>query len=187
MLLSPGLIGRNVKSCIDRANRSRSICSMDEHAAAQRSSLVRESLGSDVSASVLLTDEADRVLLVKSVSGVYWTIPSAIAREDEAPHDRAERLMAEQLGVTALAGRLLVIGWSPATKDHSRAVVNFLFEGGMIHNEESLVKDLSELTDARFFTWEQVEGVVSAVLAEWLEAARQAREDSVPAYLPTVA
>jgi 8-oxo-dGTP diphosphatase len=143
-------------------------------------------LGPLATASVLLTDKSDNVLLVRSADADPWTIPSSVVTGDEAPHDCVERLVSQQLGLTAIAGRLLVISWTSAAKDKSRAVVDFLFDGGAVHNEAALFAGTGALTVSRFFSWEQAESEVSATLAEGLHSARNAREGGGATYIPGV-
>ena len=142
-------------------------------------------LGPFVTASVLLTDRSDNVLLVRSADADSWMIPSSVVAGDEAPHDCIERLVSQQLGLTAIAGRLLVISWTPAVKGKNRAVVDFLFDGGAVHNDASLSAVVGALV-SRFFSWEQAASEVSATLAKWLHSARNAREHGGATYIPGV-
>ena len=162
---------------------SRSLCLMGEFTAALESCGAGQ-LGPLVTASVLLTDKSDNVLLVRSADTDSWTIPSSVVVGDEAPHDCVERLVSQQLGLTAIAGRLLVISWTPAAKDKNRAVVDFLFDGGAIHNEAALSTGAGAPVVSRFFSWEQAESEVSATLAGWLHSASNAREDGGANYIP---
>jgi ADP-ribose pyrophosphatase YjhB (NUDIX family) len=141
-------------------------------------------LGLFVTASVLLRDKSGNLLLVRSADADSWTIPSSVVTGDESPHDSVERLASQQLGLTAVAGQLLVISWTPATKDKNRAVVDFLFDGGTVHNEAALSAGAGTWAASRFFSWKQAENVVSAPLAEWLRSARTAREDGGATYIP---
>jgi len=128
-------------------------------------------VGPIVTASVLLTDESDNVLLIRCDSQL-WTIPSSGVAGDEAPHDCVERLVSQQLGLTAIAGRLL----DPSREYQNRAVANFLFDGGAVHNKAAMFAGTGASSAFRFFSWEQAETEVSATLAKWLDSARNARE-----------
>ncbi|MBV9446302.1 MAG: NUDIX hydrolase [Streptosporangiaceae bacterium] len=66
-----------------------------------------------VSASMLLTDTRDRVLLVKPSYRPYWSLPGGIVEADEAPHECASREIAEEIGLDIKAGDLLVVDWAP--------------------------------------------------------------------------
>jgi 8-oxo-dGTP diphosphatase len=137
-----------------------------------------------VTASVLLTDKSDNVLLVRSDHS--WVIPSSAVAGDEAPHDCAERLASQQLGLTTVAGRLLVISWTPGSEEKSRAVVDFLFDGGAVYNESALPAGAGAPEVFRFFTWEQAESQVSAAVAKRLRPLREGREEEGAAYIPGV-
>lgn len=140
-----------------------------------------------VTASVLLTDKLDNVLLIRPADAGSWTIPSSAIAGGESPHDCVGRLVSQQLGLTAIAGRLLVISWTQAVADENPAVVDFLFDGGAVHNEAALAADDCVSAVFRFFSWEQAEDNVSAPLAESLHSARAAREAGGATYLPSVA
>jgi 8-oxo-dGTP diphosphatase len=144
-------------------------------------------LGPYVTASVLLTDQSDNVLLATSPDDHSWAIPNSVVAGDEAPHDCVARLVSQQLGLTAIAGPLLVISWVPAAEPEDRAVMNFLFDGGAVHNETALSARDGVPGCFRFFSWEQAEAAVSASQAEWLQSARKGRADGFTAYLPGVA
>jgi 8-oxo-dGTP diphosphatase len=138
-----------------------------------------------VYACMLLTDADDHVLLVKPGNRDYWAIPGGAVKKDETPHDCAERGVAEEPGLTAVAGDLLVVSWSPPLGDRPRAVVNFLFDGGTVHNPLGLHMQGDERGGPQFFTWEQAETKMPADTAAFVSAARQAREDHRTIYLPS--
>lgn len=148
-----------------------------ESGGGQRGPLVR--------ASVLLTDNSGNVLLVRSADADTWTIPSAAVAGDEAPHDCVERLVAQQLGLTVIAGPLLVIGWRPAAGEKNPAIVDFMFDGGEVFNEAALAASSNASVAFRFFSWKEAESEVPPAIASWLHSARNAREDDRAAYLPS--
>jgi 8-oxo-dGTP diphosphatase len=160
---------------------SATICVMSEFTAALKPHGTGQ-LDPFVAASVLLTDKSDNVLLVRSADN-SWTIPNCMVSGDEAPHDCVARLVSQQLGLTAIAGQLLVISWTPAACHKDRAVVNFLFDGGAVHNEAALSVGGGALGVFRFFSWEQAESEVSATLAKWLPPARKGRKKGRTLYI----
>jgi 8-oxo-dGTP diphosphatase len=146
-------------------------------------SAITGQVGPLVTASVLLTDKSGNVLLVRSADAHSWTIPSSVVAGDEVPHDCVERLAAQQFGLTAIAGRLLAIRWTPAVNGSNRASIDFLFDGGAVHNEAAMSADACAQATSRFFSWEQAENEMSATLAEWLRSARDACEDRGATYI----
>ena len=85
-----------------------------------------------LSASMLITDPADRILLVKPNYRPDWGIPGGIVEDGEAPDQCATREIAEELGLDIPAGDLLVVDWMAAAGERPQAIMNFLFDGGVL-------------------------------------------------------
>ncbi|MFD0690957.1 NUDIX domain-containing protein [Actinomadura fibrosa] len=137
-----------------------------------------------VSAGVLLTDPADRVLLVKPNYRPHWAFPGGIADDGEAPHHCAQREAAEETGLTVAPGLLLVVDWAPAAGDRHRPIMNFLFDAGTADPDDIVVQD-TELDDVAFFDWDAAPAHFPANTAARIPAARQARKDARTIYLPS--
>ncbi|MER5322790.1 NUDIX hydrolase [Streptosporangium roseum] len=136
------------------------------------------------SACLLLTDTEDRVLLVKPNYRPGWSFPGGIVEAGEAPHDGAVREVAEELGVSVEAGELLVVHWSPPSEERPRSMINFLFDGGVLSDPARIRLQVEELDDAAFFPWDTAVTLLPAHTAARLPAARLARRDRRPVYLP---
>ena len=137
-----------------------------------------------VSAGMLTTDAADRMLIVKPNYRPHWGIPGGIVEDGEAPHDGATREIAEELGLDLPAGDLLVVDWIPAEGVRPRAVLSYLFDGGTIDGQATIRLQKEELDDAQFVTWAEAEARMPAHTAARVPAARQARLDGRTVYLP---
>jgi 8-oxo-dGTP diphosphatase len=137
-----------------------------------------------VSAGMLITDAADRVLIVKPNYRPYWGIPGGIVEDGEAPHQGATREIAEELGLDLPAGDLLVVDWLPAEGTRPRPVLSYLFDGGTISSDVPLRLQEEELDDAQFVAWAEAEARMAAPAAARVPAARQARLDRRTFYLP---
>ncbi|MGC5011876.1 NUDIX domain-containing protein [Streptosporangium sp. DT93] len=137
-----------------------------------------------VSASMLLTDADDRVLLVKPNYRPGWNFPGGIAEEGEAPHDCAAREIAEELGVSVEPGGLLVVHWSPPLQERPRPLVNFLFDGGVLADPSRIRLQVEELDDMAFLPWDEAVALLPSSLSARLGAARLARAEGRPHYLP---
>ena len=100
-------------------------------------------------ASVLVFDEARRVLLVRHIEGNQWTTPGGLIEPEETPADAAVREAWEETGLFVELVRVVgVFGGKPCTSTYSNgdriAWVSTVFEarvlGGIARhdNEETL-------------------------------------------------
>ena len=89
-----------------------------------------------VSADVLFRDEAGRILLVDPRYKPDWDLPAGTAEADEAPLDAARRQVAEELGVSYLGGRLLVVDWVAAHGPWDDALA-IVFDGGVLAERDT--------------------------------------------------
>lgn len=137
-----------------------------------------------VSAGALLTDERDRVLLVKPNYHPYWQIPGGAMDAGEPPHRVAEREVHEELGLRISARRLLVVDVVPPNDDMPRPMINFTFDGGPAADPSAIRLGEDELDAFGFFTWAEAEARIAPALASRVPAARRARERNETVYLP---
>ena len=137
-----------------------------------------------VSAAMLITDPAGRVLIVKPNYRPYWGVPGGIVEAGEAPHDGAAREIAEELGLRITAGDLLVVDWLPPEDARPRAITSYLFDGGTLAGLADVRLQEEELDDAEFVTWAEAEARMPAATAARIPAARQARATGRTVYLP---
>ncbi len=137
---------------------------------------------------MLITDAADRLLVVKPNYRPHWSLPGGIVEHGEAPHVGAIREVAEELGLDLPAGDLLVVDWIPADGVRPRAVLSYLFDGGTIDGAVSAGIRLqeTELDDAQFVTWAEAEARMPAHTAARVPAAQRARQDGRTVYLPAL-
>lgn len=139
-----------------------------------------------VSAGMVITDAADRMLIVKPNYRPYWGIPGGIVEDGEAPHEGAAREVAEEVGLDIPAGDLLVVDWVAAGGPRPRAVVSYLFDGGTVGSDVTIRLQEEELDDAQFVTWAEAEARMPAHIAARVPAARQARLAGRTVYVPAL-
>ncbi|MFE3454133.1 NUDIX domain-containing protein [Nonomuraea sp. NPDC059194] len=137
-----------------------------------------------VSACVLLTDDADRVLLVKPNYRSYWALPGGMVEDGEPPHICAVREAREELGLDVRLGALLVVDWVPPAGDRLRPIMNFIFDGGTLADPSRIRLQVDELDAAQFWPWEEAANMLPAVTAARIPAARTARKDQQTIFLP---
>jgi ADP-ribose pyrophosphatase YjhB (NUDIX family) len=84
-----------------------------------------------VTAGVLITDDADRVLLLQPSYTPTWEVPGGGVEAGESPRAAARRHVGEELGFDPGIGRLLVVDWVPEEPPKTEAVA-FLYDGGTL-------------------------------------------------------
>jgi len=135
------------------------------------------------SASMLFTDERDRVLLVKPNYRPGWSIPGGVVEGDELPQRAAEREIEEELGLRVRAGDLLVVHWAPPDGERPRSLVTFVFDGGVLPGGTRITLQEDELDEYGFFPWDEAARLLSPLVSPRLTAARRARAESRTVYL----
>ncbi|MFG1878002.1 NUDIX domain-containing protein [Sphaerisporangium sp. NPDC049003] len=93
-----------------------------------------------VGAGAVLRDSDGRVLLVQpAYRSDTWEIPGGALEHGEYPWGAAVREVKEELGLNLPPGRLLAIDIVPAQNDGRPALINFLFDGGVLSPAEAAV------------------------------------------------
>lgn len=90
-----------------------------------------------VSASVLLTDPDDRVLMLHQAVGypghpAWWQLPGGLADPDEPPQRTAVRELREESGLELADGLPLLLVDYRSANDGWPPVIDFCFDGGTV-------------------------------------------------------
>ncbi|WP_245745770.1 NUDIX domain-containing protein [Nocardia altamirensis] len=153
---------------------------MQSEIAEHIASLPRKRMG----AGVLFVDESDRVLLVEPTYKDYWELPGGVVEADESPYAAAVREVREELGLTIVPGRLLVVDWVPSGIYPGDGVM-FVYDGGVLSADQAAAIEL-QVEELRSWAWCD-DGEAAArlpdVLARRVAAARRARTEGAMAYL----
>jgi 8-oxo-dGTP pyrophosphatase MutT (NUDIX family) len=138
-------------------------------------------------AGAIIHDPAGRILLVKpSYRDDTWEIPGGGLEAGEDPLRAVVREVKEELGRDHATGRLLVIDWVPAQPDGRPPLVNFVFDGGLITQDEAdtqLYLDPNELTDWHLATPAEWDTLLLPRMARRLHACSRALTEGSALYL----
>jgi 8-oxo-dGTP diphosphatase len=138
-----------------------------------------------VSAAGLITDPDGRVLLVKPNYRDHWSLPGGICELGEPPHAGCEREVAEEIGLSRTPGPLLALDWAQPFGTDVRPIMAFVFDGGTLDDDGSIVLQQEELDGYQFTDVASVPDFMGPPGARRVGAALAARNTGVPVYLPT--
>jgi 8-oxo-dGTP diphosphatase len=136
-------------------------------------------------AAALFTDQVGLVLLVKPNYRDHWSLPGGVLEHGEPPHVGCAREVAEEIGLTIVAERLLTVDWVPPDDVRPRPSVHFIFDGGTLDpgQIEQIVLQAEELDDFRFVR--TYDDLLPRPMAARVTASLRARERTgPPAYVP---
>jgi 8-oxo-dGTP diphosphatase len=137
-----------------------------------------------MTAGVLVSDHDGRVLLVEPVYKEHWEIPGGPVETDESPYAAAVRELSEELGISVVPGRLLVVDWVPPQAGRTEGVM-FVYDGAVL--DQALEADIrlpeDELRSWAWSTAAEAEARLSAPLARCVQAAQRAAHERVTTYL----
>ncbi|MEV0444953.1 NUDIX hydrolase [Streptomyces spectabilis] len=87
-----------------------------------------------MTATVLITDPGDRLLIVRSTHGGTWHLPGGSVEQSESPLDAARREVREELGLDLDLREcdLFAVEWLQATRPESRDRLALVFAGPVL-------------------------------------------------------
>jgi ADP-ribose pyrophosphatase YjhB (NUDIX family) len=136
-----------------------------------------------VAAGGLVTGTSGDVLLVKPNYREHWGFPGGMVDEDEPPDEACARELSEEVGLSVTPGRLLVVGWTPATSDRPRPMLYLLFDCGTVNDDTTIRLQVEELDGYAFLPPEQAIARMEPLVSERLPAALRARGSGHTEYL----
>ncbi len=134
-------------------------------------------------ASVIVFDEARRILLVRHVEGNQWTTPGGLIEPEETPADAAVREAWEETGLAVDLVRIIgVFGGKACTSTYSNgdriAWVSTLFEGKVVGGAPR--HDGEETLEVRFLQLDELRRLPRKPHVDmFVDAALAARESAV--------
>ena len=109
-----------------------------------------------MAADCLITDHANRLLVLKPSYKQTWDLPGGVVERDESPRLAAQREVREETGLLVEPGSLLAVDWIPQTGDFTELVA-FLFDGGVLApaDIDRIMLQPTEATSSRFVTLDE--------------------------------
>jgi ADP-ribose pyrophosphatase YjhB (NUDIX family) len=135
------------------------------------------------SAAAVITDPADRVLLVKPNYRDHWSLPGGVLEQAEAPHVGCFREVEEEIGLVLPPGRMLTVAWTAPDGERPKPIVSFLFDGGVLADASGIRLQEEELDDWRFVAPEELGDYLPPFLLRRVTAALTARSTGTATYL----
>ncbi len=138
--------------------------------------------GKRAAATMLLTDRAGRVLVVKPTYKPRWELPGGLVEAGESPGAAAAREVAEELGLDRRPGRLLAVDHVPASGHRGDALI-VVFDGGTLDDVGGLRLPADELSAAELVEADRLDDYLPPLQARRARAALAARASGIAAYL----
>lgn len=129
-------------------------------------------------AGALITDADDRILVVEPTYKETWEIPGGLVDAGEAPQMACARELREELGLTIVPGRLLVMDHQTLPPPRGDSIM-FVYDGGVLADLSAIVLQASELRSFRFLPAGELGSVVNSRLASRMTAALRARREGI--------
>lgn len=135
-------------------------------------------------AAALILDEQGRLLIVKPTYRADWLMPGGMVEEDESPRQACIREVKEEIGLDLDITRLLCVDYTARDGDKTEAL-QFMFYGGILDGEQiqKIRLPFKELSEYRFLTLEDAQGLLNRKLAKRVPFALRALEDKTTSYL----
>lgn len=124
---------------------------------------------------VLVCNAKGEILVLKTTYKDGWEIPGGGVEKDESPKQAARREAKEELGLDIEIGDLLVMDHWPAIEPRGDNLM-FVFDGGVVE-ENDLVLDKGEISEARFVPLSEAVKLLGERLRERIVIAVKAKQE----------
>lgn len=140
-----------------------------------------------VAAGVFLISPAGRFLMVQTFNrrGDGLILPGGMVEENESPAAAASREVAEELGLTVTAGRLLAVEHKSETGARPSSLQFVFAADGTIDEEHELKLQPDAIAEASWISRAQVVPRHGAAGQARMQAALNALDSGQPSYLET--
>jgi len=114
-----------------------------------------------LAACVLLFDDQDRLLILKTTYRREWLLPGGLVERNESPWVCAAREVKEEIGIEIRNLRFAAMDWRSADDEYDDSL-HFIFLGGRLTSEQqaAVQPDGVEIAECRFVVAGDVEALV---------------------------
>lgn len=127
-----------------------------------------------LAAGALITDEQDRILVVRPNYKDGWSLPGGTVEQGEAPQDGCFREVLEEVGLRRAPGRLLLLFHGLQMGEWGDSAY-FVYDGGQVPSDAEITLQTEELLEYRFVPARDLGPLLGPGFAGRLEQALQAR------------
>lgn len=141
---------------------------------------------SSVSVEALITDRAGRVLVLKPLHGVHWSLVGGAVGEAERPDCALGNHVFKSTSLALGVGRMLSVDWEPPARKRSKSAVHFVFDCGTVDADTLVRFPHDEFGTYRFTDPGQAIDLISESAGARLQSALRARSFGGSVYLPSL-
>ncbi|MFB7356090.1 NUDIX domain-containing protein [Streptomyces gardneri] len=126
--------------------------------------------------AVLVTDELDRVLIVKPRYRDAWQFPGGTVDQGEDPETCARRELKEETALDRQMHGILVVTWSPPGERLDGPAINLVFDAGTVPIDAPVTLPDDELEAHRWAHPDEADELLLPSAATRMHAALEARK-----------
>ncbi len=118
-----------------------------------------------LAACVLLFDDRERLLVLKTTYRTDWLVPGGIVERDESPWEGARREVREEIGIEIDRLDFAAMDWRSSDEEYDDSL-HFVFHGGTLSAERkaAIRPDGVEIADHRFVPLDEAERLLEPFL-----------------------
>ncbi|MGI9509821.1 MAG: NUDIX domain-containing protein [Geminicoccaceae bacterium] len=111
-----------------------------------------------LAACVLLFDEDDRLLVLKTTYRKSWLVPGGIVERNESPWEGARREVVEEIGIEIDRLAFAAMDWRSSDDEYDDSL-HFVFDGGVLSQDQqaAIRPDGVEIATFRFAARDEAE------------------------------
>jgi ADP-ribose pyrophosphatase YjhB (NUDIX family) len=133
---------------------------------------------------VLIFNNKEEVLIVKTSYKDHWSMVGGVVDEDESPRSACKREIKEEIGIDLKEVKFLSIDYRPDYKNRGESL-QFIFSGGILNDEESknIKLDGKEIIDYKFVKFDEALQLLSEKSSLGFAKSFEALKNNMAVYL----